>query len=53
MYWQAKHSASTRSYRCDLHLYADGAWFIAKTNPKYPLDPSKPSKTIVTGRIPH
>lgn len=47
-----KDPASARSYRCDMHLYADGAWFIARTNPKYPLDPSKPSKTVVTGQIP-
>ncbi len=47
-----KDPAMARSYRCDLHLYADGAWFIAKTNPKYPLDPAKTSKTTVTGQIP-
>lgn len=49
--YSGKNPASARSYRCDLHLYADGAWFIAKTNPNYPLDPSKPAKTIVTGQI--
>lgn len=51
--YSGKDPASARSYRCDLHLYADGAWFIAKTNPKYPFDPSKTAKTIVTGKIPN
>lgn len=49
--YPGKSPASARSYRCDMHMFADGAWFIAQTNPKYPLDPSKTSKTIVTGQI--
>lgn len=51
--YSGKDPAKARSYRCDLHLFADGAWFIAKTNPKYPLDPAKPSKTITVGQIPN
>lgn len=47
-----KDPAMARSYRCDLHMYAEGAWFIAQTNPKYPLDPAQQSKTSVTGQLP-
>jgi len=44
-----KDPASGRSYRCDLHWFAKGQWFIATTNPAYPVDPSKPRKTVVVG----
>lgn len=49
--FSGKDPAMAHSYRCDLHMLADGAWYIARTNPKYPLDPAKTSKTIVTGQI--
>jgi hypothetical protein len=51
--FSGKDPAMARSYRCDLHMQADGAWYIARTNPKYPLDPAKTSKTVVTGQIPN
>lgn len=50
--YSGKDPAMGKGYRCDLHLEADGKWFIAKTNPTYPFDPAKPAKTIVTGTIP-
>lgn len=48
-----KDPSNGHSYRCDLHLYADGAWFIPSSNSKYPLDPGKPSKIAAQGQISH
>jgi len=44
-----KDPARGKSYRCDMHWYAKGRWFIASTNPAYAVDPSKPRKTAIQG----